>query len=135
MLSRRAWRGDEQVITARTLAGTTLKIRWIFCWALALGGIHGGGSLTLPVALALQTASLLTLLAGTIAAGGLLASPSTGGGPAGVGAVTGLGPGGPEPAFTALEQTATTTEGLATGQWKRLTNGVRRGKLRRAQGR
>jgi hypothetical protein len=125
MLQGRARGHNEELVAARAVAGTAPGIVRIVGWALALGQrLCSSGSLlllALPVALALVAAALLALGAGTVTLGGPPASPAASFALTVRRTVACLGPGGDEPAFAVLEQTAARARRVWPGAAESLT--------------
>ena len=126
------------MVATGAVAGASRRIWCQGGWALALGRGRRGGPDTAPalaIALALGLSALLAVVGAAVTPGGPPAPPVTRRLTAGVGAVTGLGPGGPEPAFAALEQAAAAAVGTAADRPASLTGTVAAGILRWAHGR
>ena len=121
MLTRRTRPDWKKFVTTRPATGPPDKIRQGRCWALALalrdrvswsrsrGAGRPRGRLlptAFPITPTLRTPPLLAVRAGPIVLTGMPTPPASGRLPATVTAVTHLGMGRPEAAFTALQQTA-----------------------------
>ena len=129
------------MVATGAVTGAARKILRNGGWALALGrGLLRCDrclTLALPVAiaLALVAPTLFAVVGGAVTLGSPPAPPVTGGPLASRGAVTGLGPGGMEPALAALEQAASAAMRVGTGARESLTGRQAAGILQRAHGR